>query len=246
MNQTWSDYELIIVNDGSTDETKNILKRYRQRYDFQVVHQENLKLPRALNTGFGLARGEYLTWTSSDNVMLPNMLQVLADALDQNPQVGLVYADWEVINERGETQGVVRTLDYDRHLLLKMNYINACFLYRRSCQDKVGFYDPAFLYAEDWEYWLRISRYYKMMRVPQELYQFRVHSKSLTTTQVLSHSKDSFERYQKLIKHFKIRPWTRLYAKLKWEILRLKLGRDPSPALELSESRENSKIGMRN
>lgn len=186
--QTGRDFELIVVNDGSTDDTAQVLDRYYQRYHnqipFRVVHQENQKLPRALNAGFREARGAYLTWTSSDNLMHPEMLETLSAALDTHPQIGLVYADWEVIDAHGQLLRTVETFEYDRHILLRTNFVNACFLYRRACQDKIGLYDPEFIYAEDWEYWIRISRHFPMMRVPKVLYRFRTHSKSLTETVV--------------------------------------------------------------
>jgi glycosyltransferase involved in cell wall biosynthesis len=228
LNQTWRDYELIVVNDGSTDDTPRILHEYQRRYGFAVIHQENQKLPRALNTGFRLARGQYLTWTSSDNVMLPHMMGVLVDALDFNPQVGLVYADWEVIDEHGTVIGVVQTFDFDRYLLMRTNYINACFLYRRTCQDAVGLYDPEYIYAEDWEYWLRISRSFEIMRVPQVLYQYRIHNSSLTKTDVLAQAEGRSIGYRKLAASFHTRPWAWYFSKLKWEWLRLRLGQDPS------------------
>jgi len=229
LNQTWHDYELIVVNDGSTDNTPHILDEYQQRHGFTVIHQENKKLPCALNAGFRRAKGQYLTWTSSDNIMLPSMLKVLVNALNRHPQVGLVYADWEVIDEHGTALGTVQTLDFDRHLLMRTNFVNACFLYRRVCQEAVGLYDPAYIYAEDWEYWWRISHSFKMMRVPQVLYRYRVHSSSLTEREVLTKTEGRSIGYRKLAVDFHSHPWTWYFSKLKWEWLRLKLGRDPDP-----------------
>lgn len=232
LNQTFHDYELIVVNDGSTDDTSHVLNEYQQRYGFTVVHQVNQKLPGALNTGFRRARGQYLTWTSSDNIMLPNMLQVLVDALDRHPEIGLVYADWEVIDEQDVVVGVVQTLDFDRFLLMRIDYINACFLYRRACQDKVGLYDPEYIHAEDWEYWLRIARHFKMMRVPQVLYQYRVHRSSLTQTEVLTQAEGRSIGYRKLAADFHAHPLAWYYSKLKWEWLRFKLGRVPGQPMQ--------------
>ena len=231
LNQTWPDYELIVVNDGSTDDTSCILDDFQKRNDFTVINQENQKLPGALNTGFRVARGRYLTWTSSDNVMLPEMLEVLVTALDQYPNVGLVYADWEVIDEHGMDIGVVQTFDFDRHLLMRTNFINACFLYRRDCQDKVGLYNPRYIHAEDWEYWYRISLFFEMMRIPQVLYQYRIHGDSLTRTNVLTQVGGRSIGYLKLVACFRARPWSWYLSKLKWEWLRLRLGKDPQLCL---------------
>jgi len=203
-----------------------ILDECQERNNFIVIHQNNQKLPHALNQGFLRARGEYLTWTSSDNVMLPNMLEVLADTLDRHPDVGLVYADWQVLDENNEVIGEVHTFDFDRHLLMRVNYINACFMYRKSCQEKVGVYDPHYIYAEDWEYWWRISKHFLMMHVPLMLYQYRVHSSSLTQTKVISEARVIPEAYQKLSAEFHSHPLIWCFSKLKWEFLRFRLGQD--------------------
>jgi len=178
--QTYPHYELIVVNDGSTDATAQVLAHYRRLCDFTIVEQENQGLPRALNAGFARARGEYLTWTSSDNVMLPEMLSVLVQELDGDPMVGLVYADFYLMDEEGRDMGCFDTVDYDRHWLLYTNLVHCCFLYRRECKERLGGYDPEFIYGEDWEYWIRISQHYRFKRVPRALYRYRIHKTSMT------------------------------------------------------------------
>jgi glycosyltransferase involved in cell wall biosynthesis len=230
--QTWRDFELIVVNDGSTDNTADVLADYQERYSFTVIHKQNGKLPRALNTGFEQARGKYLTWTSSDNIMLPCMLESLVQALDDNPAVGFVYADWEVIDENDELLATVRTLDHDRHLLMRINYVNACFMYRHTCQDTVGLYDPEYILAEDWEYWWRISRSFELLHIPRVLYQYRVHSGSLTSTAVLTAKRGISVGYQKLLQDFRSKPLDWYISRLKVAWMRLKLGQDPQRYLQ--------------
>lgn len=179
--QTYPDYELIVVNDGSTDNTAAVLADYRLRYDFTIVEQKNQGLPRALNTGFAQANGEYLTWTSSDNIMLPEMLTVLAQALREDPMLGLVYADFNLMDDENRDLGRFETVDYDPYWLMYTNFVHCCFLYRRECLEQVGGYNPEFIYGEDWEYWIRLSRYYLLKHVPQVLYCYRLHKSSMTS-----------------------------------------------------------------
>lgn len=219
--QTWVDYELIIVNDGSTDDTATLLQQYTHEPRIKIIHKQNERLPRALNTGFEAASGEYLTWTSSDNILLPYMLERLVWALDSRPDVGLVYADWQVINDDGQVLGTVQTLDYDQCLLRRVNYINACFMYRRECQDRVGLYDPDYILMEDWEYWWRISQHFSLMRVPEVLYQYRQHAASLTNRHVKNRVVPA---YQRLSAAFRKDPLRWYYSKLKWELLRWRRG----------------------
>lgn len=220
-HQTFQDFELIVVNDGSTDCTEEVLHKYQRKFPFTVINQENQKLPAALNTGFRAVRGKYLTWTSSDNVMLPGMLASLVGALDQNPDVGLVYSDWQIINDMGACVKDIRTLDFDPLLLMRINYINACFLYRREVQEKIGFYNPDYYLVEDWEYWYRISEQYNMLRVPEVLYQYRVHSNSLTKKEVLAKKRWKSPGYRKLEIDFKRNSGNWLLSKFKWEMARL-------------------------
>lgn len=218
--QTYPHYELIVVNDGSTDSTAKVLTDYQQRHKFTVITQENQGLPCALNTGFAQARGEYLTWTSSDNVMLPEMLATLAQALDEDPSVGLVYADRYLMDDESRNLGRFNTPDYDPYLLLHVNLVHCCFLYRWECLERIGGYDPEFIYGEDWEYWIRISQFYRMKRVSQALYRYRLHGTSMTSELVrgTAHNMGYTEFAARIRKRM---PWRWYIGKLKWWWLRL-------------------------
>lgn len=218
--QTYPHYELIVVDDGSTDHTALVLADYRQRHEFVVIAHENQRLPRALNAGFAQARGEYLTWTSSDNVMLPNMLAVLVQALDADPGVGLVYADRYLMDDDGNDLGRFDLPDYDPYLLLHANLVHCCFLYRRQCMERVGLFDPEFIYGEDWEYWIRVSQYYAMKRVPQALYRYRMHRTSMTS-ELVRGTADNNIPYQEFARRIRGRMPVRWWiGKLKWRWLR--------------------------
>lgn len=224
--QTYRDVELLVVNDGSTDATAAVLADYQQRHEFTVIMQENQGLPCALNAGFAQTYGDYLTWISSDNVMLPEMLSALVEALDKDPSFGLVYADRYLMNEEGRDLGRFNTSDYDPYLLLHANLVHCCFLYRRECMERVGGYDPEFIYGEDWEYWIRISRYYRMKHVPQALYRYRLHGTSMTSELVLGIALNmSYAEFAARIRRRMPVRWC--IGKLKWWWLRLSCKNHP-------------------
>ena len=103
LNQTYRNFEFIIVDDGSFDNTPAIVDEYAAKDSrIRVVHQKNQKLPRTLSNGFALARGEFLTWTSADNIMHPDFLQKLVDEMKKHPQTGMIYANLDLIDEKGE------------------------------------------------------------------------------------------------------------------------------------------------
>lgn len=138
----------------------------------------------------------------------------------------MVYSDWELIDNGGHSLGLVRTLDYDPHLLMRTNYINASLMYRRECQDHVGLYDERYLHVEDWEYWLRIAREFPMLRVPEVLYQYRVHEGTLTERKVVV-SEDLTKGQRRLARLLMSRRMSWMISKLKWELLRWRMAGDP-------------------
>jgi GT2 family glycosyltransferase len=179
--QTYTDFELVVVNDGSTDGTREYLDGLTDPR-IVIVHQENQRLPGALNTGFARARCELLTWTSADNTCAPMFLEALVGALDRFPEAGFAYSAFAWIDAKDRITGIHRDQEVTVRSLLKQNPGIAAFLYRRECQDTVGMYDPALEGAEDWDMWLRIVERYPAVYVPEILYYYRLHDDSMTAT----------------------------------------------------------------
>ena len=185
--QTDTDFELIIVNDGSTDKTKEYLDHTELSafpFNCQVIHQENKRLPVALNTGFNVARGEYLTWVSSDCVCAPMFIEALRKALDKFPDAPMAYSSFFFIDEEGLMKGVVSNPIYNRRTLMFRNDGNASFMYRASAAEKIGQYDVDLEGAEDWDYWIRLSELGSFIYVPEKLYYYRLHPASMQNTKV--------------------------------------------------------------
>jgi len=180
LSQTYSNWELIIVDDASTDNTPvriahHMAKDSRIR---SVKHETNRKLPAALNTGFSRANGDYLTWTSDDNCYRPQALAEMVSFLESQPEIDVVYSAYSVIDERGHVlqQLVIRDLD----LLLRRNCVGPCFLYRRSVYEKTGGYAEDLFLAEDYDFWLRVSVRFRLQLLHKDLYLYRDHGDSLT------------------------------------------------------------------
>ncbi len=177
--QTFTDFELIIVNDGSTDDTRAVLDALTDPR-ISMIHQENRRLPTALNVGFARARGELFTWVSADNYCAPLFLEGLVGALDRYPEAGFAYAAFAWIDAADRMTGIHRDQAVSYRTLLKQNPGLAAFLYRRSAQAEVGEYDPALDGAEDWDMWLRIAERAPAVYVPEVLYYYRLHGDSMS------------------------------------------------------------------
>ena len=184
LQQSYESWEFIIVNDCSTDGTIGIINDYEKK-DTRIRiynNDKNLKLPATLNVGFNYAKGDYFTWTSDDNILLPQFLEVLNKYLDDNEQVDFVYSDYMGIDSEGNELGIRHMLEPED--MLYKNSVGASFLYRRKIYDEIGGYSPEWFLVEDYEYWLRVYKQYRMIHVEDVLYQYRFHDQSLSKTRL--------------------------------------------------------------
>jgi len=180
--QTYPHWELIIVDDCSTDETPNIIADYvtRDARIRAIRHTSNRKLPGALNTGFADAQGDYYTWTSDDNGYHPTAISRMVDFLEQHSTVGVVYCDFRKLDV---TTGILSSYTISPPSELAVgNCIGPCMLYRRDVALRVGPYAEDLFLVEDYEFWLRASLLTILAPLHEELYLYRLHENALTVT----------------------------------------------------------------
>jgi glycosyltransferase involved in cell wall biosynthesis len=183
LEQTYRNLELIIVDDASTDATPDIIKSYAA-LDSRVVtvrHDINKGLPTALNTGFSLASGQYLTWTSHDNLYRVTAIAEMVHVLETEHNLGMVHANYSDINDEGELLGQSVWVGYSPDTLVWTNIMGPCFLYRREVYETIGEYDPSLILAEDYDYWFRVSQHFSIGFLDKDLYLYRRHDDSLTS-----------------------------------------------------------------
>lgn len=178
LSQTWTNLELIVVIDGSRDNTRDILGQIADERLKIVEHESNKGLAEAINTGMAASCGELLTWTSDDNLYLPHAIEKMATTLIECPAVDFVYAGYYLIDDEGRITAVIPALGPER--LWEKDVVGACFLYRRVVWEQTGRFNPERRNIEDYEYWLRASRKFAMLAEPEILYQYREHPLSLT------------------------------------------------------------------
>lgn len=184
IGQTYQEWELIVVNDCSNDGTSEILESYKNK-DTRICiieNETNQKLPSSLNIGFEQASGEYLTWTSDDNLYMSSALEIMSQYLDENQDIDFVYTNFMGIDENGDDIGIYHQLE-PQQMLFK-NCVGASFLYRRKIFDVLGGYDPQWFLVEDYEYWMRVYQHFQMKHLDEVVYKYRFHSDSLTTTRL--------------------------------------------------------------
>jgi glycosyltransferase involved in cell wall biosynthesis/FtsZ-binding cell division protein ZapB len=196
--QGYDKFELIVVDDGSTDRTPEILEQFLSDERVRVVRQENRRLPAALSEGFRHASGNLYTWTSADNLMKPECLRVLTEFLISRPDVEMVYANQELIDEQGAalcgtdfcpgyqvppgSAHIHWPPDPGELIFVQNNYIGACFLYRAWAGRILGDYKDECFGFEDYEYWMRMDALFRIAHLGRadSLYQYRLHPDSLS------------------------------------------------------------------
>lgn len=182
LNQSYSNWELILVDDCSTDNTLTIMQEYARKFPERIhviQHETNRKLPAALNTGFAVSKGDYLTWTSDDNCYKPHAFEVMSSFLEENSSIGLVYSDYSIINKGGKKK-FIEALPPEE--ILFKSIIGPCFLYTREVFEVIGNYSNEYFLAEDYEFFLRLAMKFPIAPIHRDLYYYRIHDNSLTST----------------------------------------------------------------
>lgn len=225
--QTYPDFELIIVNDGSRDDVERVLADYAAHPKVRLLTQRNQKLPKALSNGFDFATGEFWTWTSADNLMEPAQLERQVAFLRENPDAAMVYADYLAIDDRGEPLRDPNFRPHNRRTpdapeihvpqsteqlnTVQDNFIGACFMYRGAAGRLLGDYAPI-LGVEDYDYWMRMNVLFGIRHLGTEtlLYRYRVHDNTLNAR---ANEHDIYSRVQRLMwydqdrRNYFGRPW---------------------------------------
>ncbi len=177
--QTYTDYEIIVVNDGSSDQSENVIKKYmRPPLDVTYVEQVNKGPGAARNTGLRLAKGEFVAFLDADDLWDKDKLATAVQAMDAHPEVKLVFTDMRhVVNNSLAHSSYLHERGY-RHIasghiydnLLKGNFIfTPTVVLRRDALDETGQFDEQLPIAEDYDLWLRITRQYPVYYLDRPL-----------------------------------------------------------------------------
>jgi len=184
LSQTFTDFEMIIIDDGSTDDTANVVHRFK---DNRIIYlyQTNKEKSEARNNGIKNAKGKYIAFLDADDTWFPEKLEKQVRLMQNNPEIGLVYSDLYYFDDETGEDLILYSRIASLHrgkipieLLLENNFIKSNTpLIRRKIFCQVGLFDTNLDLCEDWEMWLRIIVKYPIDYIDEPLARYRIHTK---------------------------------------------------------------------
>jgi len=233
VDQTFDDWEIVIVDDGSPDDTAAVAATLIGTHPgrrIRLIRQVNTGLAAARNAGIAASSGRYILPLDADDILMPEMLAKTVELLDAEPRLAIAYTDQ---HQFGAVSRVVRVADWDTDLQRRRNLFAATALFRREVWDAVGGYDPAMGRGyEDWDFWLGAAeRGFVGRRIPEALFGYRIKASSMHVTARGSHG-ELVEQIR--VKHaaWYASPWRRSWRWpiRAWRRLRHLIGTAFSPA----------------
>lgn len=181
LNQTFTDFEFIIVNDGSTDNSLKIIETYNDERIGIINNEKNIGLTKSLNKALKQAKGEYIARQDADDISLPNRFEKQMKYFEENPEVALLGTSAYIIDETGEIiqKCVVLAKPSIKSLLKKNRFSHGSVMVKKEIVDKVGGYNDLLRYSQDYELWLRIAKCYEVRNLTQMLYKLRSHNENI-------------------------------------------------------------------
>lgn len=178
LNQKYKNFELIIIDDHSIDGSLQILNKFKDHRIRVIKNKQNVGVTKSLNKGFKLANGEFIARMDADDISLPTRLERQITFIQRHPDVGVIGTNIEIINESGKLLLNKKT-NFQENVYSALAFSNPILhptvFMRKNIIKKYGGYDETLNGAEDYDLWLRLSRYTKVVNLPEVLLHYRLH-----------------------------------------------------------------------
>ena len=182
LNQTYENFELIIVNDGSIDNTEDLILSYNNKRIIYLQNANNMGLPSARNTGLGKAKGKYIAFLDDDDYFYSKKLEEQLLFLQKN-NANVTYCFTDIVSESRKIIGCYNNNDSGDilNILLLRNFITpSSVMISKDVYENIGYFKIHLKRCADWDYWIRISTKYKFFCLEKILLAYRKHSKQMS------------------------------------------------------------------
>ncbi len=200
VDQSFKNIEIIIIDDGSTDDSKDIIQFYARKYPFiKTRFNKNQGLIKSCNHALKLAEGKYILRLDADDWLDRNAIEIMFNKMEKNKKIELLFPDYYEIDENNNVLHTIRRHDFKKVKLFDSPAHGACTLFRKNTLISMGGYDENFSCQDGFEIWLRFYKKFKVMNLNLPLFYYRKHGSNLTTNR----NKINFNRNKILFKHKK-------------------------------------------
>lgn len=179
--QTLDDFEIIIIDDGSTDNSKEIIERYAEDPKIKVIFQKNKGLNVTNNIALRVAKGKYIMRLDADDFLDQNALLVMSNTLERDDELGLVFPDYYITDENGTPESIHKRHNFDKDVsLLDQAAHGACTMIRASFLRELGGYNEDYSCQDGYELWVKFTAQHKVSNINTPLFYYRQHGANLT------------------------------------------------------------------
>jgi len=184
LNQTLTNFELLIIDDGSTDGSKNIIEKYRDHPKISIIYQQNKGLNITNNVAMRAARGKYLMRLDADDYLVPEALEKMYEILESNEQLGLVFPDYFYVDAEGKITGEERRHNFNEDVsLYDLPAHGACTMIRLEFLKVLGGYNESFTCQDGYDLWIKFISHHKVTNINEPLFYYRRHGNNLTNNE---------------------------------------------------------------
>lgn len=182
--QTFQDFEVFIIDDGSTDDSKTIIEQYRDNPKVTIIYQQNKGLNVTNNIAMRAANGRYLMRLDADDFLEPTALEKMTDILEANPEYGLVFPDYYYVDAEGNRTGQEIRHDFSTEVsLYDQPAHGACTMIRLEFLRQLGGYNESFTCQDGYDLWIKFVTHHKVTNIGEPLFSYRRHGNNLTTNE---------------------------------------------------------------
>lgn len=202
LKQTLENFEILIIDDGSTDQSRQIIEQYSDHPKITTIFQQNRGLNVTNNIALRASRGKYIMRLDADDYLDAHALDIMSGVLEREPDAGLVFPDYFLVDDVGGVMDMVRRHNFDDVTVLDQPAHGACTMFRKEALLEVDGYDESYRCQDGWDIWVRLIDHFRVQNVNLPLFYYRQHGENLTRNeQKILSTRAEIVRRQATTKH---------------------------------------------